>query len=152
MVVYTGAGCSVTPARGAVIHAVLTAGSPPSRSARAAEGRVGAVRLAGGLVPARVGTARVQLVLLYLHRQGTTSSSHHHLALDCEGRWGTTDDFATSFLHFPLFSTALWDLANSRPVPSLMSSFQLFPCLPCLLPPFAVPCKVVLARPDERET
>ena len=28
----------------------------------------------------------------------------------------------------------------------------LFPCLPCLLPPFTVPCKMVLARPDERET
>ena len=25
----------------------------------------------------------------------------------------TTDDFTTSFLHFPLLSTALWDLANS---------------------------------------
>ena len=25
---------------------------------------------------------------------------HHHLSLNCEGRWGTTDDFATSFLHF----------------------------------------------------
>ena len=25
-------------------------------------------------------------------------------------------------------------------------------CLPCLFPPFTVPCKVVLARPDERET
>ena len=24
------------------------------------------------------------------------------------------DDFTTSFLRFPLFSTALWDLANSR--------------------------------------
>ena len=24
-------------------------------------------------------------------------------------------------------------------------------CLPCLLPPFTVPCKMVLARPDERE-
>ena len=25
-------------------------------------------------------------------------------------------------------------------------------CLPCLLPPLTVPCKMVLARPDERET
>ena len=25
-------------------------------------------------------------------------------------------------------------------------------CLPCLLPPFTVPCKVFLARPDEQET
>ena len=28
----------------------------------------------------------------------------------------------------------------------------LFLCLPCLLPPFIVPCKIVLARPDERQT
>ena len=47
---------------------------------------------------------------------------HHHLSLNREGRWGTTDDFAFSFLHFPLFSTALWDLPNSRPVYSLMLS------------------------------
>ena len=76
---------------------------------------------------------------------------HHHQSLNREGHWDTTDDFVTSFLHFSLFSTALWDLPNSRPVHSLMSS-HLFLCLPCLLPPFTVPCKMVLARPDERET
>ena len=75
-----------------------------------------------------------------------------HLSLNHDGRWGTTDDFATSFLHFSLFSTALWDLANSRPVYSLMLSSHLFFCLPCLLSPFTVPCKMVLVRPDERET
>ena len=77
---------------------------------------------------------------------------HHHQSLNREGRWGTTDDFATSYLHFCLFSTALYDLANSRPVYSLMLSFHLFLCLPCLLPPFTVSCKMVLARPDEQET
>ena len=45
-----------------------------------------------------------------------------------------------------------WDLANSRPVHSLMLSSHLFLCLPCLLHPFTVPCKMVLDRPDERET
>ena len=59
---------------------------------------------------------------------------HHHLSLNREGRWGTTDEFATSFLHFSLFSTALWDLPKSRPVHSLMSSYLFF-CLPCLRPP-----------------
>ena len=57
-------------------------------------------------------------------------------------------------LQFPLFFSvlpAIWDLANSRPVHSLLS-FHLFSCLPCLPPPFTVPCKTVLARPDERET
>ena len=79
---------------------------------------------------------------------------YHHLSLYRDGRWGTTDDFATSFLHFPLFSTALleWDLANSRPVHSLMLSSHLSLCLPCLLSSFTVFCKMVFARPDERET
>ena len=77
---------------------------------------------------------------------------HHHQSHNRVGCWGTTDDFATSFLHFSLFSTALWDLANSRPVHSLMLSSHLFLCLPCLLPPFTVPCKMVLARPDQRDT
>ena len=76
----------------------------------------------------------------------------HHLSLNREGRLGTTYDFATSFLHFSLFSPALWDLANSRPAHSLLLSSHLFLCLPCLLPPFSAPCKMVLARPDEQET
>ena len=33
-------------------------------------------------------------------------------SLNREGRWGTTDDFATSLLHFSLFSSALWDLGE----------------------------------------
>ena len=77
---------------------------------------------------------------------------HHHLSFNREGRWGTTDDFTISFLQFSLFSTALWDLANSGPVHSLMLSFHFFFCLPCLLPHFTVPCKMVLSTPDERET
>ena len=79
---------------------------------------------------------------------------HHHQSLNHESHWGTTDDFTTSFLHFSLFSTTLWDLMNSRPVHFLMlsSHLNLFLCLPCLLSPFTVPCKVVLARPDEWQT
>ena len=65
-----------------------------------------------------------------------------HLSLNRENRWGTTDDFATIFsLHFSLFSTAVWDLPNTRPVHSLMLSSHLFRCFPCLLPSFTVPCK-----------
>ena len=75
-----------------------------------------------------------------------------HLSLNRGGRWVTTDDFTSSFLHFSLFPTALWDLPNSRPVHSLMLSSHFFFRLSCLLPPFTVPCKMVLARPDERET
>ena len=88
----------------------------------------------------------------WVRDKGVYVTHHHHQSLNREGRWGTTDNFATSFLHFPLFSTALWDLPNSRPIHSLMLSSHLFLCPPCLLPPFTVPCKMVLARPDERET
>ena len=86
------------------------------------------------------------------HESGTLplSYQHHHLSLNREDRWGTTDDFATSFLHFSPFSTALWDLPNSRPVHSLMLSFHLFLRLP-FLPPSTVPCKMVLARADESD-
>ena len=94
----------------------------------------------------------LQLNNIYNIQCTSATISSSHLSLNREGCWGTTDDFATNFLHFPLFSTALWDLANSRPVHSLMLSSHLFLCLPCLLPPVTVPCKMVLARPDERET
>ena len=67
---------------------------------------------------------------------------HLHLFLNWKGYCSTTDDFTTTFLHFSLFSTALWDLAISRPVHSLMLSFHLFLCLPCLLSPFTMPCKM----------
>ena len=50
------------------------------------------------------------------HEIASHRHHHHHQSLNREGRWGTTDDFATSVLHFSLFSTALWDLPNSRPV------------------------------------
>ena len=74
---------------------------------------------------------------------------HLHLSLNREGRWGTTDDFTPSFLHSSLLSTALWNLVNSRHVHFLILPPHLFFCLPCLLRPFAVPCIIILARPDE---
>ena len=77
---------------------------------------------------------------------------HLHLHLNREGGWGTTDDFTTSFLYFCQFTTALLDSPNSRPAHSLILSFHLIFYLSCLLPPFTVPCKVVLARHDEWET
>ena len=40
--------------------------------------------------------------LIFCHHQ-----HHHQLSLNREGRWGTTDDFETSFLHISLYSTAL---------------------------------------------
>ena len=51
----------------------------------------------------------------YTFKEGTPSvghvsennpDHHHHLSLNCEGHFGTTDNFTTSLLHFFLFSTA----------------------------------------------
>ena len=68
-------------------------------------------------------TQSVCLVLIFEDHEGTVSIEGRtitslrfaddidgfssHLSLNREGRWGTTDDFATSTLHFYLFSTAL---------------------------------------------
>ena len=80
---------------------------------------------------------------------------HHHLSLNPQGRWSTTDDFATSFLDYSVLHCpqGLGDL-QARPIPRCWLVFlpHLFFCLPCLLPPFTVPCKMVLARHDEQET
>ena len=56
-----------------------------------------------------------------------------------EGRWGTTDEFATIPFHLDLFSAALVELAKSIPVHSLILSSHLFFCLPLFLFPFTVP-------------
>ena len=74
----------------------------------------------------------------------------HHLSLNRECRWGTIDDFTTSFLHFPCspLPSGTW----RTPGLSIPWYCRLFFCLPCLLLPFTVSCKIVLARPYERET
>ena len=59
----------------------------------------------------------------------------------------TSQPVFSIFLCFPLLS-GTW----RTPGLSLMSSSRLFFYLPCVLPPLTVPCKIVLARPDERET
>ena len=79
---------------------------------------------------------QLQRVLTVLKKDILFCSNHHHhhdQFFNREGRWGTKDDFATSFLHFSLLSTALWDLPNSRPVHSLTLSSHLFLCLPSRL-------------------
>ena len=73
-----------------------------------------------------------------------------HVSLNHGGHWGIKDDFTTSFLHLYLSSTALWDLADSSPVHS-QPIFCLL-CLLFLLLPFTAPCKMVLTRPDLRDT
>ena len=82
----------------------------------------------------------------------TTGIFHHHLIYPLT----TQVVGAPQMISQPVFSIfpcspLPWDLANSRPVHSLMLPSHLFLSLPCLLPPFTVPCKIVLARPDEQE-
>ena len=68
------------------------------------------------------------------HFSLTSLISLVYLSFNHEGRRGTTDAVTTSFLHFfPCSPLLLWDLANSRPVHSLMlsSGSHVFLCLPC---------------------
>ena len=68
-----------------------------------------------------------------------------------EGRWDTTDEFATIPFHLVLFSAALIELAKSITVHSLMLSSLLFLCLPVLFQ-FTVPCGTVFAQPEDLDT
>ena len=65
--------------------------------------------------------------VLFDHQRHHYHHHHHHLSLNREGLLGATNNFTTSFLQFSLFSTALWDLANSRPVPFPGSVFPPLP-------------------------
>ena len=52
----------------------------------------------------------VKLALLHsLGRAVFAKKLYLHLLLDHGGHWGTTDIVTTSFLHFSLFFSALWD-------------------------------------------
>ena len=69
------------------------------------------------------------LLLIKLSDEHLASKSfhHHHQSLNSEGRWGTTDVFATSFLHFscsPLPS-GTWSELQACPFPDVV-----FPPLP----------------------
>ena len=72
-------------------------------------------------------------------------------SLNLEGRRGTTDDVATISFHLCLSSAALRESPNPIPVHSLMLSSHLFFCLPLLLAPFTVPCRIVFAMPEDLE-
>ena len=72
------------------------------------------------------------------------------LSLNLGGRRGTTDDVATLPFHPSMSSAALRD-PNPIPVHSLMLSSHLFFCLPLLLAPFTVPCRIIFAMPEDLE-
>ena len=75
-----------------------------------------------------------------------------YLSRSLAGCWGTIVDFTTSFLHSLQFSAFRSMMFHSRPVHSLMLSSHRFLCLPLSLPPSTVPCRIVLANPDDRVT
>ena len=72
-------------------------------------------------------------------------------SLNLGGRRGTTDDVATILFHPSLSSAALRESPNPIPVHSLMLCSHLFFCLPLLLAPFTVPCRIVFAMPEDLE-
>ena len=61
-------------------------------------------------------------------------------------------DFATISFHLVLFSAAQVELAKSNPVLSLILTSHLFFCLPFLLFPFTVPCRIIFTKPIDLET
>ena len=72
-------------------------------------------------------------------------------SLKLGGRRGTTYDVATIPFHPSLSSVALRESPNPFPVHSLILSSHLFFCLPLLLAPFTVPCRIVFTMPEDLE-
>ena len=70
-----------------------------------------------------------------------------HLSHSLFDRWGTKDDRATTVLHSSLFSAFRRASPNFNPVHAVMLSSHLFFCLPLLLPPCTVPCRIIFASP-----
>ena len=72
-------------------------------------------------------------------------------SLNLGGRRGITDDVATIPFHTSLSFAVLLESLNPIPVHSLMLSSRLFFCLPLLLAPFTVPCRIVFDMPEDLE-
>ena len=70
-----------------------------------------------------------------------------HLSHSLFDRWGTKEDRATTVLHSSLFSAFRRASPYFNPVHSVMLSSHLFFCLPLLLPPCTVPCRIIFASP-----
>ena len=81
----------------------------------------------------------------------STSSFISSQSFNLGGRRDTTNDVATILFHPSLSSAALRESPNPIPVHSLMLSSHLFFCLPLLLAPFTVPCRIVFAMPENLE-
>ena len=72
-------------------------------------------------------------------------------SLNLGGRRGTTNGIATIPFHLSVSSVASRESPNPIPVHSLMLSSYFFFCLPLLLAPFNVPCRIVFAMPEDVE-
>ena len=88
---------------------------------------------------------------IYMWNRKATNTFTYPLTAEGVGAPQMTSQ-SVSFIFFCSPLPAFWYSVNSRPVHSLMLSFHLFFCLPCLLPPFIVPCKMVLVKSGEQET
>ena len=78
------------------------------------------------------------------------TSPSPHLSRSLARCWGTTVAFTTHFPHSSRFSAVRSMTLQSRPVHSLMLSSHRFLCLPLRFPPCTVPCRIVLASPDDQ--
>ena len=72
-------------------------------------------------------------------------------SLNLGGLRGTTEDVATIPFHPSLSSAARMESPNPIPIHFLMLSSHLFICLPLLLAPFTVLCRIVFAMPEDLE-
>ena len=93
-------------------------------------------------------TLKLNLVYIWVGSSYLISCLSRSLA----DRWGTTVDFTTSFLHSSRFSAFRNMMFHWRPVHTLMLSSHRFLCLPLRLSHWTVPCRTVLASPDDRVT
>ena len=90
-------------------------------------------------------------VVVLLVKRNTLSFLISSQSLNLGGRRSTIDDVAKIPFHSSLSSAALMESSNPIPVHSLMLSSNLFFCLPLLLAPFTVPCRIVFAMPEDFE-
>ena len=94
---------------------------------------------------------KVKKLKSYVTEEAKSVVASSHLissqSLNLGGCWGTTDDVATIPFHPSLSSAGL----RESPLHSLMLSSHLFFCLPLLLVPFTVPCRIVFAMPEDLE-
>ena len=105
-------------------------------------------------IPKALKMVPVATLLGAQYYKASTGFSHSLISsqsLNLGGRRGTTDDAATIPFHPSLSPAARRESPNPIPVHSLMLSSHLFFCLPLLLAPFTVPCRIVFAMPEDLE-